>query len=166
MQWHRIGRFYTLAGYRSPAQVCSQGEKHHTQTKNKTKKALQTHHYSKQKRKWKNFPRGILECPSEEVVFISTGYMNVYLWGVSTPKPVYGANHKANSNRVGKEKSPTSVFPVLCRQNSCLPAALENMGLKWLSQEMGVELQIGPPLLCGERPSGAAGVGWVGGWMA
>lgn len=55
-------------------------------------------------------------------------------------------------------------FPVLCPQNSCLPTALENMGLKWLCQKMGVELLIGPLLLCGERPS-AAGVGWVGGWV-
>ncbi|KAI1240530.1 hypothetical protein IHE44_0008954 [Lamprotornis superbus] len=41
-------------------------------------------------------------------------------------------------------------------RNSCLPTVLENMGFKSLSQEMGVELQIRPQLLCGEKPSGAA----------
>lgn len=167
MQWHRIDTFYTLTGYRSPAQVWSQGENHHTHAKNKTKKYLQTHHYSNQKRKWKNVHRGILECPSEEVVFISTGCTSIYQMVRSTyTKANVWCKPQGKQQKLGKEKSPISVFPARHPQNSCLPTALENRGLKWLSQEMGLELQIGPHLLCGERPSGDGCVGeWVGGWM-
>lgn len=113
MQWHRTDKFYTLAGYRSPAQVCSQGEKHHTHVKNKTKKALQTHHYSNQKkRKWKNLPISILECPSEEVVFISTGYTSIHqmVRCVYTKANVW-CKPQGKQQRLGKEKSPTSVSP-------------------------------------------------------
>lgn len=55
---------------------------------------------------------GILECPSEEVVFVSTGYTSIYqmVRCVYTKANVW-CKPQGKQQRLGKEKSPTSVFP-------------------------------------------------------
>lgn len=55
---------------------------------------------------------GILECPSEEVVFISTDYTSIHqmVRCVYTKANVW-CKPQGKQQRLGKEKSPTSVSP-------------------------------------------------------
>ena len=55
---------------------------------------------------------GILECPSEGVVFISTGYTSIYqmVRYVYTKANVW-CKPQGKQQRLGKKESPTSVFP-------------------------------------------------------
>lgn len=62
---------------------------------------------------------GILECPSEEVVFISTGYMSIYqMVRCVYSKASVWCKPQGKQQRLGKEKSPTSVCPAPLPANS------------------------------------------------